>query len=103
MVIMQQKEKISHWMNVIVKTTEGRPMTHAARIYATLDDWIAHEAIAYSLDSRPEFNAAADTVTSALGTEVALLGFGEALHAGKELLFLRNQLFQRPVQAHDYS
>jgi hypothetical protein len=42
------------------KTTEGRSMTHAAGVYATLDDWIAHEAIPCSLDSRPDFNAAVD-------------------------------------------
>jgi hypothetical protein len=44
----QQEEKISPWMNITVKTTEGRLMTHAARVYATLDDWIAHEAISFS-------------------------------------------------------
>jgi erythromycin esterase len=85
------------------KTTEGRPMTHAAAVYATLDDWIAHEAIPFSLDSRPDFNAAVDTVIGALGDSVALLGFGEALHGGKELLVLRNQLFQRLVEAYGYS
>src|SRR6266704_3558537 len=85
------------------KTTEGRPMTHAAGVYATLDDWIAHEAIPFSLDSRPDFNAAVDTVIGALGDSVALLGFGEALHGGKELLILRNQLFQRLVEAYGYS
>ena len=67
-------------MNSTVKTTEGRPMTHAAVVYATLDDWMAHEAIPFSLASRPDFNAAVDTVISALGDAVALLGFGEALH-----------------------
>src|SRR3989441_1037608 len=85
------------------KTTEGRPMTHAAGVYATLDDWIAHEAIPFSLDSRPDFNAAVDTVIGALGDSGALLGFGEALHGGKELLVLRNQLFQRLVEAYGYS
>ncbi len=78
-------------------------MTNAAGVYATLDDWIAHEAIPCSLDSRPDFNAAVDTVISALGDAVALLGFGEALHGGEELLVLRNQLFQRLVEAHGYS
>jgi erythromycin esterase len=78
-------------------------MTHAAGVYATLDDWIAHEAIPCSLDSRPDFNAAVDTVIGALGDAVALLGFGEALHGGKELLVLRNQLFQRLVEASGYS
>src|SRR6266568_7436752 len=90
-------------MNVTVKTTEGRLMTHAAAVYATLDDWIAHEAIPCSLDSRPDFNAAVDTVIDSLGGAVALLGFGEALQGGGELLVLRNQLFQRLVEAHGYS
>src|SRR5579864_6467941 len=90
-------------MNGTVKTTEGRFMTHSARVYATLDDWIAHEAIPFSLDSRPDFNAAVDTVIGALGDSFALLGFGEALHGGKELLVLRNQLFQHLVEAYGYS
>ena len=78
-------------------------MTNTAAGYATLDDWIAHEAIPFSLDSRPDFNAAVDTVIGALGDSVALLGFGEALHGGKELLVLRNHLFQRLVEASGYS
>jgi len=78
-------------------------MTHAARVYSTLDDWIAHEAIPFSLDSRPDFNAAVDQVIDSLGDSVALLGFGEALHGGEELLVLRNHLFQRLVEAYGYS
>lgn len=78
-------------------------MTNAAGVYATLADWIAHEAIPCSLDSRPDFNAAVDTVIASLSDSVALLGFGEALHGGEELLVLRNQLFQRLVEAHGYS
>lgn len=78
-------------------------MTHATRVYATLDDWIAHEAIPFSLDSRPDFNAAVDQVIDSLGDSVAVLGFGEALHGGKELLVLRNHLFQRLVEAYGYS
>ena len=69
----------------------------------TLDDWIAHEAIPFSLDSRPDFNAAVDQVIDSLGDSVAVLGFGEALHGGEELLILRNRLFQRLVEAHGYS
>ena len=78
-------------------------MKHTAVEYASLDDWIAHEAIPCSLDSRPDFNAAVDQVIGSLGDSVALLGFGEALHGGKELLVLRNHLFQRLVEAHGYS
>jgi len=74
-------------------------MTHTARVYATLDDWIAHEAIPARLD----FNAAVDTMIGAPGASGTLLGFGEALHGGKELLVLRNRLFQRLVEAYGYS
>ncbi len=78
-------------------------MTHAVGVYATLNDWIAHEAIPFSLDSRPDFNAAVDQVIASVGDSVALLGFGEALHGGEDLLILRNHLFQRLAEAHDYS
>jgi erythromycin esterase-like protein len=78
-------------------------MTHETRVYATLNDWIAHEAIPFSLDSRPDFNAAVDTMIDSLGDAVEVLGFGEALHGGEELLVLRNQLFQRLVEASGYS
>ncbi|HZU69714.1 MAG TPA: erythromycin esterase family protein [Ktedonobacteraceae bacterium] len=78
-------------------------MTNTAEVYSTLDGWIAHEMIRCSLDSRPDFNAAVDTVVDSPGDEVALLGFGEALHGGEELLVLRNQVFQRLVEAHGYS
>ena len=74
-----------------------------AVVYATLNDWIVHEAIPFSLDSRPEFNAAVDKVIDSLGNSVEVLGFGEALHGGEELLILRNKLFQRLVEAHGYS
>jgi erythromycin esterase len=78
-------------------------MTHTTGVYATLDDWIAHEVIPCPLDSHPDFNAAVDTVIGALGDAVTLLGFGEALHGGEELLVLRNHLFQRLVEAYGYS
>ena len=69
----------------------------------TLDSWIAEEAIPFSLDSSEIFNAAVDKVVTLLGDSVELLGFGEALHGGKEILLLRNQLFKRLVEAHGYS
>ena len=78
-------------------------MTHSAARHATLDDWIAHEAIPFSLDSPMAFNAAVDKVIASPGGSVELLGFGEALHGGEELLILRNQLFQRLVEIHGYS
>jgi erythromycin esterase-like protein len=69
----------------------------------TLDDWIAREALPFALDSPATFDAAVDRVIAALGGAVKLLGFGEALHGGEDLLILRNRLFQRLVEAHGYS
>ncbi len=71
--------------------------------HATLDAWILHEAIPFSLDSPETLNAAVDSVITALGDQVELLGLGEALHGGEDVLLLRNRLFQRMVQRHGYS
>jgi len=72
-------------------------------VYTTLDDWILHETIPFSVDSSETFNAAVDRVVASLGDSVELLGFGEALHGGEDILILRNRLFQRLVEAHGYS
>ncbi|HAE84757.1 MAG TPA: erythromycin esterase [Ktedonobacter sp.] len=69
----------------------------------SLDDWIAREATPFSVDSPRTFNAAVDKVIASLGDSVELLGFGEALHGGKDILILRNRLFQRLVETHGYS
>jgi erythromycin esterase len=71
--------------------------------YATLDDWIAREAIPFSVDSPETFDAAVDEVIASLGDSVELLGFGEALHGGEDILILRNRLFRRLVEAHGFS
>jgi erythromycin esterase-like protein len=76
----------------------GVPQSHT-----TLDDWIAREAIPFSVDSPETFDAAVDRVIASLGDSVELLGFGEALHGGEDILILRNRLFQRLVEAHGYS
>jgi erythromycin esterase-like protein len=72
-------------------------------VYTTLDDWILHEAIPFSVDSSETFNASIDRVIASLGDSVELLGFGEALHGGEDILILRNRLFQRLVEVHGYS
>lgn len=72
-------------------------------IHATLDSWILHESIPFSFDSPETFNAAIDRVIASLDASVELLGFGEALHGGEEILMLRNRLFQRLVEMHGYS
>ena len=71
--------------------------------YSTLDEWIAREAIQFSVDSPTTFGPAVDKVINSLGNSVELLGFGEALHGGKDLLVLRNRLFQRLVEKHGFS
>ncbi len=76
---------------------------NSSAMYATLDEWIQHEAIPFSIDSSHALNASIDRVISTLGGSVELLGFGEALHGGEDILILRNRLFQRLVERHGYS
>jgi erythromycin esterase-like protein len=78
-------------------------MSHSTPIHATLDDWIAREAVPFSVDSPATFNAGVAKVVASLGDSVELLGFGEALHGGEDILILRNRIFQRLVEAHGYS
>lgn len=70
---------------------------------ATLDDWIRHEAIPFSVDSSKTFYASIDRIIASLDDSVELLGFGEALHGGEDILMLRNRLFQCLVETHGYS
>ena len=72
-------------------------------MYATLDNWIRNEAIPFFIDSSETFNDSVDKVIASLDNSVELLGFGEALHGGEDILMLRNRLFQRLVEAHGYS
>jgi erythromycin esterase-like protein len=82
---------------------ELQSMADATPRHATLGDWIASQAIPFSIDSPNTFNVAVDKVIASLGDSVELLGLGEALHGGEELLILRNRLFERLVEAHGYS
>ena len=72
-------------------------------MHATLDNWIRQEAIPFSIDSSEIFDASIDKVIVSLDDSVQLLGFGEALHGGEDILVLRNRLFQRLVKMHGYS
>jgi erythromycin esterase len=69
--------------------------------YASVDEWIAREAISFSCDK--DFDGAVDGMMSRLGDQVSVLGFGEPLHGGDEFLILRNRFFQRLVEAHGFS
>ncbi|MFO0876458.1 MAG: erythromycin esterase family protein [Gemmataceae bacterium] len=64
---------------------------------ASLDEWITREALVLG------DLAAIDRVVAALGDEGVLLGLGEALHGGEEVLTLRNQWFERLVEKHRFS
>jgi erythromycin esterase len=78
-------------------------MSRSAPTHTTLNDWIAHEAIPFSVETPGTFNDAVDKVITALGDSVELLGFGEALHGSEEILILRNRLFQRLVETYGYT
>lgn len=69
--------------------------------YTALEDWIKHEAI--PLASSETFNASIDKVIASLDDSVELLGLGEALHGGEDILMLRNRLFKRLVEKHGYT
>jgi erythromycin esterase len=68
--------------------------------FASVDDWIAREAISFSSDK--QFDAAVDRLMAKLGDQISVLGFGEPLHSGDEFLVIRNRLFQRLVKAHGF-
>src|SRR5262245_50066430 len=67
--------------------------------YNTLEDWIAAEAIGFSIDSPEPF----DAIVAAMGGSVQILGLGEPLHGGEEFLTLRNRFFARLVEKHGFS
>jgi erythromycin esterase len=82
---------------------KSQPQRNSHPVYPTLDDWIRGDAILFSPDSSGIFNAAVDNVISLIDYRVELLGFGEALHGGEDILLLRNRIFQRLVEKHGYS
>jgi len=69
----------------------------------TLEDWIGREAIPFSLDAPKVLDGILDRLMASLGEHVELLGFGETLHGGQEILQLRNTLFERLVRAHGFT
>lgn len=71
-------------------------------MHATLDSWIRQDAIPIYLDSSETLDTSIDRVIASLEGSVELLGFGEALHGGEDILMLRNRLFQRLVEKHGY-
>ena len=94
---------IVEWKHICPKRVTIQSMSRPSPVYTTLDDWILNEAIPFSIGSSETFNDAIDKVIASLDDSVELLGFGEALHGGEDILILRNRLFQRLVKKHGYS
>ncbi|MCQ6961903.1 erythromycin esterase family protein [Methanolobus chelungpuianus] len=78
-------------------------MSDPSYIRTTLDEWVAKEAIPFSVDLPGSFSTAVDKMIASLGERMELLGLGEALHGGEDILELRNRLFQYLAEAHGYS
>jgi erythromycin esterase-like protein len=82
-----------------VASTPSRP----AEVHATLDEWIARDAVRFDLASPGSLEAAVDRVLGELGPAVELLALGEALHGSEEILLVRNRMFRRLVEKHGFS
>ena len=78
-------------------------MSHSSPNYATLEDWIANEAVSVSLDSTTSLNNAVDRIIASAGDSIELLGLGEPTHLWNEVLMFRNRVFQRLVEKHGYT
>ena len=68
-----------------------------------LSRWLEEEALTFSLRDPEVFVDAMDRMVEALPESTRLLALGQPLYHTNEFLVLRNQLFQRLVQAHDYT
>lgn len=69
---------------------------------ARLEAWIRAEAMPIDMQSDGAFNKCIDQLVADLDDAVDLLGMGEALHGGEEILQFRNRLFQQLVKQHGY-
>lgn len=66
-------------------------------------DALGRAAVPFSLGEPEAFDTSVDALMASLGAEVTVLGFGEALHGGEEILRLRNRLFERLVERHGFT
>lgn len=66
-----------------------------APVRSPVDDWISRDAI-------PVTDDGIDRMLATM-PDVELLGFGEALHGGEEILQLRNRVFRQLVEKHGFT
>ena len=71
--------------------------------HASIDEWIARDAIRFDLAAPESLDSATDRVVASLGPSMELLALGEALHGSEEILITRNRMFERLVEKHGFS
>ena len=85
---------MNHRLATLLIFASFAPAFAETPVHPTIDEWIAR-------DSVPFTDEGIDRMVATM-PEVELLGFGEALHGGEEILQLRNRLFQRLVEWHGF-
>src|SRR5687768_13969450 len=58
-------------------TMEVQSVSHREPVYATVNDWIAREALPFSVDALEMVQSVIDKVFASSGSSVELLGLGE--------------------------
>ena len=93
----------SCWLNSGESSYGVIAVSRSAYPFATLEEWVAREAIGFDLASTDSSNAAVDGIVGVLGGSVELLGLGEPTHGVEDFLVLRNRVFERLVEVHGFS
>ncbi len=68
----------------------------------SLQDWIGNDTLPFALDNLETLRTQVDVLVNSLPSSVELLGFGEALHGGEEIMVFRNHLFKHLVASHGF-
>ena len=71
-------------------------------MYKTIDEWIKNEAVSFSFEKNKSLHGTFDRAIKLLNEGAEMIGFGEALHGGEEILILRNRLFKWLVKNYDF-
>jgi len=90
---------------LLIMSSLNSPAAHGRDSAApvSVDAWIARDGLPFTVASPATFIKSVDKAVASLGPSVELLGFGEALHGGQEILQLRNELFKHLVMTKGFS